>query len=225
MQTTLHGVRCRFCDEATIAVEPSFPHACTRESGWREPSGCEWHRALFESHAVTRGLRKQPDRSTDPLLACGVLNATRWVPAFARMTVGADQGGNWCRPRSPGPVEGPKIDRKSLHAPVNPRPFLNVSTTGAKGDSLHRKFTVRMQSAIVADCTNVEKCCSASRPPHDELTRFRHFSGKERDPCIDSAPQAVSLGPRPRPATLPGSTAGEPRKKLQRICGLTDEKE
>ena len=65
--------------------------------------------SLFGSHAVSRGLREEPNRSTDPLLACGVLNsvgiessrslrfaiaphhlrahpwtdryATRWVPA------------------------------------------------------------------------------------------------------------------------------------------------
>ncbi len=78
-------------------------------------AGTQWLRvaaSLFGRHAVSRGLREEPDRSTDPLLACGVLNsvgtessdhcrsrcasssalpridryATRWVPASAGMT-------------------------------------------------------------------------------------------------------------------------------------------
>ena len=102
-----------------------FNSSCAGDDGGLPPSRHRHPKAgiqrlrvapsLFGSHAVTRGLRKKPDRSTDPLLACGVLNsvgtnpaylgrsrcasssalprtdryATRWVPASAGMTIGA----------------------------------------------------------------------------------------------------------------------------------------
>ncbi len=43
--------------------------------------------SLFGSHAVRRCLRKQPDRSTDLLLACGVLNSVGTAPGRVRFKV------------------------------------------------------------------------------------------------------------------------------------------
>ena len=85
------GVRqifvCR-SDNAAPMVIPAGLHSRKRVAGTQRKQLAP---GLFGSHAVTRGLRKQPDRSTDPLLACGVLNSvgtesSRSLPFTMRLT-------------------------------------------------------------------------------------------------------------------------------------------
>ena len=86
------GVRqilvCR-SDNAAPMVIPAGLHSRKRVAGTQRKQLAP---GLFGSHAVTRDLRKEPDRSTDPLLACGVLNpvgteSSRSLPFAVRLII------------------------------------------------------------------------------------------------------------------------------------------
>ena len=58
--------------QCSLTVIPACLHSRKRVAGTQRLRVAA---SLSGSPAVTRGSRKQPDRSADPLLACGVLNS------------------------------------------------------------------------------------------------------------------------------------------------------